>query len=240
MFIATISNQRSGTKLLGSLLGSSGAVLSVGEVFNPDIELIYSFKNFLRIKGLDQAFNLGSQAMLEDYLKNLNALKDIVHFDLMFNQIEHTCISWSEFKFPFIYSYMKAMRISVILLTRDPQEIYVSNKLLELSGLPHSYAERGGDKQNQPTIRLRYSEFLSFKENLEDHYALVRKSFAGYDFFREVDYSFISREAIPEEVLASIQENAKYFQVEFDWRNFLPLSTHLVKKSPDARINWEY
>jgi len=238
LFIATVSNQRSGTKLLGSLLGSSGIVLPVGEIFNPDVDLLFSFKSFLKLKGLDAVFSQGSEPTITEYFNNINHLKDIVHFDLMFNQLEYTCLSWSEYAHPFMYSHMKNMRFFVILLTRDPMEIFISNKILELTGLPHTYESEEDADEKRHVLDLKRSEFDSFRTKLAHHYSLARSSFTGYPFFYEIDYGELQTTGLPSELFALMRVNAHFFENEFDWQSFPPQKTKLKKTMSQPEIRW--
>jgi hypothetical protein len=240
MFVATISCQRSGTKLLGSLLGSSGAILPTGEVFNPDLDILYSFRSFLQRAGLEKLLDLGSQGAMDAYLRELNTLKNIIHFDIMFNQIEHTCISWNDLGFPFIYKYMRARRCSVILLTRNPVDIFISNKVLEVSGVPHNYRgdEISGQSQTE-VLTLQQTQLRTFSKELEQNYDLVRKTFAGYDYFYEVSYEDIENGTLPDALHSMIEDNARFFKISYDWRQFRPETTKLVKNAPSFRIEWQ-
>ena len=63
--IATLSTQRSGTKLFGSLFNTGTEVRSLGELFNPDNTQVFSFRSYLERVGFKHAIQLGSRCATE-------------------------------------------------------------------------------------------------------------------------------------------------------------------------------
>jgi hypothetical protein len=238
MLIATISHQRSGTKLLASLLSSTGVVEFLGEIFNPEANDPRTFRNYAAQRGLDYLHKRGSFLTMSDYMASFGSLDQILHFDLMFNQIESACVSWNDMRHPFIYSFMRSTKIFPILLTRDAEEIFVSNKILEKSSLPHQYK---GEEAPQcfGTLVLRRAEFDVFKAELEFQYMMARRVFGGHPFFYEIDYSAISGGSLPDDLFPLIEKNAHALDQFFDWRNFGPLDTLLIKNKPLFSVEWE-
>lgn len=238
MLITTISHQRSGTKLLGSLLGSTGAIEGFGEIFNPDHREEISFRRHIASVGMDQAFARGSLMALHDFVVSLGTKTKILHADLMFNQIEHVCISWNDYQCPFVYGYMKTTNVFAILLTRKAEDIFISNKMLEKSHVPHQYKGSEAPKI-QGTLTLKRSEYETFKSDLEFHYETARRSFRGYPFFYELDYSAIQHGGLPDDLFAQIEKGAHKIGQHFEWSTFPAPSTPLIKNKPVFDIDWE-
>jgi hypothetical protein len=240
MLIATLSHQRSGTKLFGSLLESTGAIVSAGEIFNPDTGGLHiPFKSYVDKIGSDAAFAMGSLDVVKNFIGTFAHSGKILHIDVMFNQIEHSCLSWNDYDFPFLYSFLKLRSAVAVLLTRNPVDVFVSNKILQVSAVPH----RNKDDTSQPespskTLILSRSELRTFRKRIETHYVFARAFFEGYQFFAEIDYSELVEGAPPKHLFTKIEENAHYLGRSFDWRSFPPLVTDLAKNRSDYLIEW--
>ena len=238
MLIATIGHQRSGTKLLGSLLLSTGVVDVLGEMFNPELLDQRRFRNYLNEIGLDRAYNRGSFLTMYDYIVSLGTMDRILHFDVMFNQLENACVSWNDLPHPFIYSFIRLTNIFPILLTRDAEDIFVSNKMLQKSSISHQF-EGEAPPESMGTLFLQRSEFELFKRELEFHYMMARRVFEGHPHFYELDYAAIAGGRLPDDLFPKIEMNAHVLGQFFNWREFAPVTTTMVKNKPVFEIIWQ-
>jgi hypothetical protein len=128
--------------------------------------------------------------------------------------------------------------VAAILLTRDAEEIFISNKALQKSWIPHNYADDHETRHQTITLQLSRSEYDIFKRDLDFHYALARQSFDSYRFFFELDYSEISSGCLPPRLFDVLAENARHFGHSFDWWKFGILATPLIKNPSSYEVQW--
>jgi len=177
MLIATITTQRSGSKLVSSMLGTNPFILTTGEVFSPDNPTLSpNFHGFINNIGYLNALSRESFALLDEFFLFLlrSSGKPILHFDLMYNQFYIPTISWSQtFEIPII-AYLKERNSLIIHLERNPIDTFLSQELLihQLSTDPsapshainNNDAKVNHDKYFQPSLEAidKFIEFQRF------------------------------------------------------------------------------
>src|SRR5580658_3854225 len=97
MLIVTVTQQRSGSKFLCSVLRRRFGLAVLGEVFNPDSLASYSYRQFLLARGFERAFRDGTESTLNEYFEGFSTLGGVLQLDVMFNQLEWLSTGWNPF-----------------------------------------------------------------------------------------------------------------------------------------------
>lgn len=195
MLIATITTQRSGSKLLASCFNSGLETKSLGEIFNPDAwRCAGNFHQFIRAQGSGIAGSANEQ-ILDEYFDGIRqVISQIIHFDIMYNQMEIPCLSWNSFDVPFIVGYLMSRRSIIISLERDPLETYVSSRYLELAG-PSAHVLNVESKQDTvPGFRLNVDEYARYRKSVLRQRASLREAMGDYPYFLTCHYEEIARD----------------------------------------------
>jgi hypothetical protein len=114
----------------------------------------------------------------------------------MFNQRGWINFGWDGDS-DFIYDYLKSREALIILLTRDPLEIYLSQQTLNISHRAH-VTEMHADRRNSSEITqeklkgekitLSLSDYTNFLGRLHNNRNVVRRFCRDYSNFVEIDY----------------------------------------------------
>lgn len=193
MIIATVSTQRSGTKLLGACLASGTQVKTLGEIFNPDATILGCFTQFVRAEGLHNLMKLPADVVLDRYFAHIFLSWRPIHFDLMFNQLEIPCLNWNPFPGFFMYGYLRSRGALVIALERDMVDAYVSGKLLEKTGVAHGYV---ADQNSAPEpAPLNVAAYQQYAASQQWHREQLHLAMAGYTNFHVLKYSDVAASA---------------------------------------------
>ena len=243
MIIVTVSTQRSGTKFLGSLFSTGNQVATFGEMFNPDNDGPLGFRGYLQGRTLQEICAAGSDGIVDTFLSHFATVRGIVHFDLMFNQLEFCCTSWNGFYGPFMYGYLRSRSALVIILKRDPLEAFKSLKRLQAFGIPHALEATRAD--NRPTVSselvLRKADALAYKAWLEQQYATAERSFEGYEFLCPVTYEEVAETGeLPDSLKDMIVAVAKFNNLDCN-RDLIQAGNSVFKRSsadPLTSITW--
>lgn len=187
--VVTISEQRSGTKWLASLIVNQFGGVGLGEAFSPDGHSPTDFATFLQTKGFQTAMRVGHVYLLDEYFSWLGSIYGgRIHLDLMFNQTDWVVFGYSKEEYP-IYEYLKSRDAFIILLERDEKDIFVSQKALEFTGKPHFWEQDTAIDTSQISPReLCPIEFLKFKVRLRSNRGKVKAAFARYANLFECRY----------------------------------------------------
>lgn len=208
MIIATISTQRSGTKLLGSCFQSGTAVTPFGEVFNPDVRQIGSFSEYMLARGWQET-HLGNQVLLDKYFGQFAHVCSVASIDIMFNQIEIPCVSWNDAGTNYaLYAYLRQSGAIVISLERDPFDTFVSMKHLALAG---GRAHPGDGEQMRrldETARLDEAELRRYCDYVERHRAALTSDMSDYDGFFRLAFDELAKVGLPSRLIEQIAATA--------------------------------
>lgn len=193
MLVATVSTQRSGTKMLGHCFLNGTEVSPFGEIFNSDVPHIASFQDFMFAQGTS-LIPRGSDAVLDAYFAKFDTIRNISAFDIMFNQIEIPAVSWNVHSGFFFYGYLKSRGAVVVDLRRCPFETFVSMKSLEVHGGPaHTFGNSVIEAEPFTPAMLDEAEFLVYRRNLAWHREALDMAMDGYDRCFMLDYSTLAK-----------------------------------------------
>lgn len=207
MLIATVTTQRSGSKLLGACFNKGIAVRSFGEIFFPTVSIVGSFYLYLRARGFSSdVLKMGSDGLLDQFISEqfftVPAVENRpVHFDVMFNQLEMSCISWNPFDVDFMYGYLRSRNAVVIDLRRSFRDAFISRQFLAKSGISHRVQndrpiEQGGERQ-----RLDVEEFLRYCASIKMRRERLSAAMSGYEHYVELDHDELAAaKSVPEGV----------------------------------------
>ncbi len=200
--LITLANQRSGTKYLGLLMTHTNLIKSFGEVFytgdnlTPGFEISnfnYYVKNFQKLdEFLESGFN---EIILDDFFKYLLEAseaqnKKFIHIDIMFNNIFGISPRWTFDKAP-ILKFLKDRKAGIILLTRDPVDVFASQKVLDFIGIPHLMYVKENNiiKESIKKIKVDPQEAINFAKWYVNMVDFIKECFTGYPDFCCVDFS---------------------------------------------------
>jgi hypothetical protein len=221
MLIATITQQRSGSKFLGSVLRKQLGLLSLGELFYPvDWSAPYSFRQFILARGFERAFRDGPEATLNQYFDGFAPLGRALHFDLMFNQLEWPVVGYNPYPREFLYGYLRARDAVVLSLVRNVFDVFLSEKTLMISRTAHVFDHVQNPKSSCDVateslsgrrVRLDPAEYVSFAQAVGIRRRALREAFCGYRFFAELNYEALASAAsIDPTSVDLIREAARY------------------------------
>lgn len=210
MIIATISQQRSGTKLLGSYLSQLPEAVSLGEAFFPDNIRPCTFRGFRKMIGGEEAMQLGSEACLDRFMEYLHILAPILQFDVMYNQIEYACVSWNSFQMPFLYGFLMSRKCIILSLDRDPLDSFVSGKYVESAGVAHFLPDEAAGLPPD-RIALDVNEYVAHRNYVLGMRRQLADLCQDYDFFLPIAYEDLTDRSKLMGMLASVMNrNAEY------------------------------
>lgn len=204
MIIATVSTQRSGTKLLGNCFQNGTLVTPFGEIFNPDVPQLGSFAEFMSARGRHMA-RLGNKALLDGFFAQFKHVCTFPSVDIMFNQVEIPTVSWNDGgRTHALYSYLRDAGAFVISLLREPFDAFVSMKHLALAG---GRAHRGnGEELSRLAARamLDETEFLAFRDRLLWQRKVLNRDMENYESFFELDYRELRSGYLPPRLIEAL------------------------------------
>lgn len=208
MIITTLATQRSGTKAFGSLFSTGTEIATFGEIFNPDLIGAMSFRSYIASERYADLLRLGSEGVIDAFLGSFLLHRSKIHFDVMFNQLDYTCISWNRFYRRFMYGYLRSRRALVILMTRSTEDSFKSVLHLDKTGRAHiaAYEElRLAPSSDEEVVRASRLDFQAYHDAIMASYDEVRRNFSDYPFFCEVSYEeFAALQAIPDRLVSAI------------------------------------
>lgn len=209
MLIATVTTQRSGSKLLAACFAAGAQVRPYGEIFNPDAWNVVSYRAFLATFAAETAAATPDKT-LDHYFSAFEHLHGISHFDLMYNQLEIPCTAWNPYDSYFIYGYLRSRGALVISLERSHKDVFISRKYLEHSKRPHFNSEELVGAPAARGLRLDLDEYRQFKQYVEAHRRELYEAMASYPYFIRVDYAQLAeRGVVPRDLCELIAECAK-------------------------------
>lgn len=187
------------------MFGMGTQVRPFGEIFNPDYEGANQFHRFVEYYGYRKLVKeFGSERALDEFFKGLSSDRTARHFDLMFNQIDMTCLAWSGFAERFIFGYLKARRAVVLSLSRSPTDIYQSNLRLLAGSEPHYYGN-GTNVPASANIDINETDLATLTEYLIKLRNEIDRSFALYPHYVKLSYDEIAATGrIPDAAIKTI------------------------------------
>jgi hypothetical protein len=189
MILCTISQQRSGTKMLGAYFNNGMLVRSYGEVFWwGDKRHCWLFPTFLANE--PRYSNTPIEKHLNDFFDSLLLTDRHIHFDLMYNQTSFIVDPWWDKVEKYIYNYIKMREVGVIHLKRDLADVFCSHKYLCLSGVSHFF-EHTELHNKKKGIELDLDEFEAFRRETMLFRNEVDQVFSGYSKFINLSYDEI-------------------------------------------------
>lgn len=216
MLIATVTTQRSGSKLLANCFGSGTQVRPYGEIFNPESRNLGSFATFLAAHS-DELTKLSANEVLDQFFACFSAIHGTTSFDIMFNQLEWPCTSWNPYDSYFIYGYLIARRAVIISLERSPKESFASAKYLEHSKRAHKLAGETGQSLQQTGLTLNIEEYRAYHAAVLRQRRLLYEAMTGYEHFIRLSYADLAQCClIPEEVREVIVAAGKPHDIKID------------------------
>lgn len=227
MLIVTIACQRSGTKAFASLFSTGTEITTFGELFNPDVSGPLSYRGFIASEGYDSLLRQGADVALDNFFRHFYSHRNKIHFDVMFNQLEFTCISWNSFYRPFFYGYLRSRKATIILLTRNPLDSFKSSLLLRTTGIAHTRPGDNPPSRDRKThaVSATSRQFADYAANIQRHYSIARDHLSDYPYFCEVSYEEFARlQSLPQRVLDTIRACAV--------AHGLPLDVSKIQEGP--------
>jgi len=203
--IAVVTQQRSGSKWFGSLVRRRYGTTALGEVFNPDDTSMMSYRSYLSGMTVDSLIGSDFRKSLDRYFDRIRVYCGLFYtFDIMFNQMDWVNFGWSDGG-PFMYDYLKSREDIVVSIVRDPREIFVSMKALQLTQKAHFTEMDSGESGPAPTlpcVSIHFSEYLDFRTKLLADRMRLSKHFEGYEDYIELHYNDLLRD--PAEALVPL------------------------------------
>jgi hypothetical protein len=208
MLIATISTQRSGTKLLSQCFNAGTLVSSFGEVFNPDGFQIGGFRDFLEAKSREIC--KGHDGFLKAYFEQFEHIRRIFAVDMMFNQLEIPTVTWNPHPNFGYFGYLQAVGAVVISLERDPFDSFISMKFLQnAGGVAHRYSEADKFGDLTEVLTLDEAELVQYRDRVLWHRANLIATMAGNPYFYRLHYNTLAQTlAIPSDLRDLICQRA--------------------------------
>lgn len=218
--IAIVTHQRSGSKWVGSMIRQLYRTISLGEAFSPDNNTLLSFRNFLSKYSIGDVVGSDIFPKLDEYFDEIRTYLGLYYtFDIMFNQMDWMNFSW---RHPnnLIYQYLRNNNDIVISLIRDPKDIFISMKLLDVTKKAHfidSYVDKYlHNNVFEKNIKLRIEEYTIFRDDLLSDRRVLSKAFEGYDNYIELNYADILHDPLEaleplERVLRESGKNIGHF-----------------------------
>lgn len=211
MLIATVTTQRSGSKLLGACFNKGIAVRSFGEIFHPRVSIVGSFYSYIRARGFDhELLKFGSDEIMDQYVRDQfftvpSVENRPVHFDVMFNQLEMACTNWNPFDCEFIYGYLRTRNAVVISLCREPKDSFLSREFLAISGQSHRTRQDAPIVHDGSRHRLAPGTFARYRASIKQHQERLTAAMAGYEYFIELNYDELASSLwIPQSIKETI------------------------------------
>jgi hypothetical protein len=144
----------------------------------------------------------------------------MLHFDLMFNQLEWPVMGFNPYPQGFLYGYLRSRGAVILSLVRNALDIFLSEKTLQVSSTAHvpDYADSrkspcdiAAERLEGRRVRLDPAEYASFAEAVSIHRQALRHAFSGYRFFADVNYeSLASARAMDATAVDVIRDAAKH------------------------------
>lgn len=190
--IAIVTQQRSGSKWIGSLIRQRYGTISLGEIFSPEDTSMMSFRSYLSKYSVDDLLGSDIFLILNKYFDDIRTYLGLFYsFDVMFNQLDWLNFSWRDMN-KTLYGYFRSQNDIVVSLIRDPRDIFISMKALELTNKAH-YTEFDTvnfnlEKLSNNNIKLEYDEYIRFRSRLLADRLALSSAFEGYDGYIELNY----------------------------------------------------
>jgi hypothetical protein len=215
-FIVLLARQRSGTNPLRSVLDTHPDIFCVPEVFNdvpsPEwpLEIDTNWANYLvKRAGGDMRSVLTApdhRELFLDFLEYLRAFSDkrFIVIDVKYNSTHHVDKYWRFIsEEPFLFTLLKEQGIRVLNLTRPNYLRYwLSEVKAQLTGSWEAFDEAvvadrrwyrkkfaGRIRHEDPSVPLDVEETLTVLELCRSENELVAASFAGYEYYLELQYT---------------------------------------------------
>jgi hypothetical protein len=164
--VATISNQRCGSKFIGSCLRAGADFRPLGEIFNPDAGQALTYWSWLASQsGLAATTNKVSVALLDRFFDSVYVQFGPFHFDLMYNQLSAVCPPWHDHCSLFIVDYLRQRRIRLLHCLRSPLDVFLSLQRLRVSGVAHSSPRVSGSEHPGAELTVDLAALRGFVEN---------------------------------------------------------------------------
>lgn len=196
--IAIVTQQRSGSKWVGSLIRERYGAISLGETFSPEVKSVLSFRSYLSCRSIDQIIGSDINQILDDYFDEIRTYAGLFYsFDAMFNQMDWLNFSWRR-KNGALYDYLRSRNDIVVSLVRDMREIFISMKALEITGQAHyTQLDKLSDERNfsHSKFSVDLSEFIAFRETVLSDRRFLAETFNNYENYIEMRYEDLMEDA---------------------------------------------
>jgi hypothetical protein len=232
MLVATITTQRSGSKLLASCFNSGLEARSLGEIFNPDAwRHPGNFLQYLRAAG-PNIFDRPTEEVLDEYFRNIKeVISSVIHFDIMYNQMEVPCRSWNPYYVPFIIGYLMSRNSVIISLERNVRDTYVSGKYLELNQSAAHVVSLDMRPETKKGVDLDLDDYQLYKAGVLRQRNVVRKALESYPYFHVCDYDHLASNcALPDRLCDLLEEAARVHGIVIN-RHLLSVISPKIYKS---------
>lgn len=232
MLISTITTQRSGSKLLASGFNSGLETRSLGEIFNPDSwRYPGNFHQYVRAYG-PSLWERSNDEILDEYFGSMKeVISKIIHFDVMYNQMEIPCLSWNPYGMPFILGYLKSRKSVILSLERDIRDSYVSSRYLEQVNQSAHVFSPEFKQVTVDGLELEVSEYGRHREEILRQRRFLREVLNDYPYFAIYDYSEIAQTGrLPESLCDLIELAAMENGIKIN-KDFLQLLVPNIYKS---------
>lgn len=175
-FVVNVCHQRTGSKFFGACLKRGLDIVPLGEIFNPDG---YEPLNFwIWLKGTTRLENpVISEETLDLFFYDLYRQFGLSCFDLMYNQTTAITPKYNNECEPFIINYFKKRGFAIVHTVRDPFDVNVSIKLLEVSNIPH---ENHSHNNINFDLNISLPDTLKFVTNYFKWVNLINSCIDGY------------------------------------------------------------
>jgi hypothetical protein len=217
MLVVTVTQQRSGSKWLASILRKQFGLVVLGEVFNPEWRAPYAFRQFRLARGFERAFQDETVSALNEYFEGLRHLGVVQQLDVMFNQLEWPLMGWNPFACEFLYGYLKSRDAVILSLVRDSLEVFLSEKTLRICGIPHVFDDNDNPKSacqvaaerlEGRRVHVDPAEYVLFAESLGLRRRRLRETCSGYRFFAEISYESLADAMLIDTAIVDLIRNA--------------------------------
>ena len=206
-------------------------------MFNPDAHLAGSFHLFREADKQLRSGNIDF-SYLPRYFESLEALRSIAQFDVMFNQVEISTITWNPYPTFFLYGMLKDLKAIVVHLERDVSDTYLSMKYLENSGAnsAHNYASEDSSIDKVDSILLDYEDFEQYQKFHIWHRKQLCDAMKDYSLFYRLPYqNLVDAGGIPDDLRALIVEEAAKRQMQITQQSVQYEPARIYRSNVDYR-----
>jgi hypothetical protein len=164
--VVTISNQRCGSKFIGSCLRAGADLRALGEIFNPDPGQALTYWSWLASQIPTHATtNRVSLELLDRFFESLYVQFGPFHFDLMYNQMSAISPPWHDRCSLFVLDYLRYRGIRPLHCVRSPLDVFKSLQRLRASGVAHASPHAASSGPGALELSIDLVALRTFMEN---------------------------------------------------------------------------